>query len=58
MCFLGLMHVDATVGALVDIIHAFTSCDLDNIHLAAKLYTRLLLHPVRILSLDIPHFMQ
>ncbi|ELU10961.1 hypothetical protein CAPTEDRAFT_154354 [Capitella teleta] len=44
-CMPGLMHVDATVGALVDIIHAFTSCDLDNIHLAAKLYTRLLLHP-------------
>lgn len=48
-CLPGLTHVDATVGALVDVIHAFTLCDLENIGLATKLYTRLLLHPVSLI---------
>ncbi|XP_013777424.1 E3 ubiquitin-protein ligase UBR4-like isoform X2 [Limulus polyphemus] len=39
----GLVHIDATVQALVEVIHAFTSCDLENVPLAAKLYVRLLL---------------
>ncbi|KAL4218587.1 perineurial glial growth [Mactra antiquata] len=43
VCLPGLSHVDATVGALVEIIHAFTVSDLDNIQLASKLYAKLLL---------------
>ena len=38
--------MDATVGALLGVINAFTICELDTIGLAAKLYSRLLLHPV------------
>ena len=39
----GLTHIEATVGALVEVIHAFTACDLDNVTLATKLYVGLLL---------------
>jgi len=42
---LGLAHVDATVCALVEIVHAFTVADLDNVGLACKLYVKLLLDP-------------
>ncbi|KAI0242917.1 E3 ubiquitin-protein ligase UBR4 [Lamellibrachia satsuma] len=43
VCLPGLTEVEATVGALVEIIHAFASCDLDSINLTTKLYVRLLL---------------
>ncbi|ESP04880.1 hypothetical protein LOTGIDRAFT_156120, partial [Lottia gigantea] len=43
VCLPGLAHVDATVGALVKIIHAFTMCDLDCLNLATKHYVKLLL---------------
>lgn len=39
----GLVHVEATVHALVEVFHAFTACDLENVSLAAKLYVKLLL---------------
>ena len=42
----GLTHIEATVGALVEIIHAFTSCDVESIALATKLYVSLLLTEV------------
>ena len=42
----GLAHVDATVAALVEIVHAFTVADLDNVDRASKLYAKLLMHPV------------
>ncbi|XP_022084216.1 E3 ubiquitin-protein ligase UBR4-like isoform X1 [Acanthaster planci] len=42
-CLPGLTHVEITVGALVEIIHAFACSDLDNIPLATKLYVRLLM---------------
>lgn len=38
--------MEATVGALVEIIHAFTMCELDNVNLAVKLYVGLLLSEV------------
>ena len=43
VCLPGLAHVDATVGALVEIIHAFTVCDFENVALATKLYMKMLL---------------
>ncbi|KAL5011608.1 hypothetical protein ScPMuIL_010159 [Solemya velum] len=43
VCLPGLSCVDATVGALVEIVHAFTVTDLENVTLASKLYVRLLL---------------
>jgi E3 ubiquitin-protein ligase UBR4 len=46
----GLAHVDATVGALVEIIHAFTVNDLDTVTLASKLYIRMLLSQVCMLA--------
>uniref|UniRef100_A0A2R5LN58 Putative e3 ubiquitin-protein ligase ubr4 n=1 Tax=Ornithodoros turicata TaxID=34597 RepID=A0A2R5LN58_9ACAR len=39
----GLVHVEATVQAVVEVIYAFTAVDLDSIGLAAQLYARLLL---------------
>ncbi|XP_052789588.1 E3 ubiquitin-protein ligase UBR4-like isoform X2 [Mya arenaria] len=44
VCLPGLAHVDATVAALVESIHAFTVIDLDNLTLASKLYAHLLLN--------------
>ena len=43
-CFFppGLTHIEITVGALIEIIHAFASTDLDNVGLATKLYVQLL----------------
>lgn len=45
VCLPGLAHVDATVGALVEIIHAFTISDFDNVPLSTKLYVKMLLCP-------------
>lgn len=45
VCLPGLAHVDATVGALVEIIHAFTINDFDNVALSTKLYVKMLLCP-------------
>ncbi|KAL3872340.1 hypothetical protein ACJMK2_040271 [Sinanodonta woodiana] len=45
VCLPGLSHVDATVGAIVEIIHSFTLCDMENINLASKHYIKLLLSP-------------
>lgn len=39
----GLVHVEATVHALVEVIHAFTAYDLEHVPLATKLYVKLLL---------------
>lgn len=40
----GLTHTEATIHAIVEIIHAFTTCDIEgNTPLAAKLYLQLLL---------------
>lgn len=41
--FRGLVHVEATVHALVEVIHAFTTCDMEHVSLATKLYVKLLL---------------
>nr|XP_012152236.1 PREDICTED: protein purity of essence isoform X3 [Megachile rotundata] len=40
----GLTHAEGTIHAIVEIIHAFTTCDIEkNVPLAAKLYLQLLL---------------
>lgn len=40
----GLTHTEGTIHAIVEIIHAFTTCDVEkNVPLAAKLYLQLLL---------------
>ncbi|RWS17081.1 E3 ubiquitin-protein ligase UBR4-like protein [Dinothrombium tinctorium] len=39
----GLVHCDATVQALVEIIHAFTLVDVSNIDIAAQLYMKFFL---------------
>ena len=43
MSFTGLTQTEATVAALVEIIHGYASCDLSNVILATKLYVKLLL---------------
>ena len=50
VCLPGLSHVDATVSALVEIINAFTLCDLDTANLATKLYVKFLMSPVQTVS--------
>ncbi|XP_062622353.1 E3 ubiquitin-protein ligase UBR4-like, partial [Saccostrea cucullata] len=50
VCLPGLAHVDATVGALVEIIHAFAISDFDHVSLATKLYVKMLLCPDQLVS--------
>ncbi len=42
----GLTHIEVTVGALVEVIHAFTITNPENVSLAAKLYMQMLLSQV------------
>nr|XP_037270039.1 E3 ubiquitin-protein ligase UBR4-like [Rhipicephalus microplus] len=39
----GLIHVEATVQALVEVMYAFVALDMENVSLVAKLFARLLL---------------
>ncbi|UYV64027.1 UBR4, partial [Cordylochernes scorpioides] len=39
----GLAHVETTVQAMVEIIHAFTVCDIENVTTAAQFYVRMLI---------------
>ncbi|XP_041369615.1 E3 ubiquitin-protein ligase UBR4-like [Gigantopelta aegis] len=43
VCQPGLGHVDATVGAIVEIIHAFTMCNPEAVPMATDHYVKLLL---------------
>ncbi|KAK2587955.1 hypothetical protein KPH14_004040 [Odynerus spinipes] len=52
----GLTHTEATVHALVEIIHAFTTCDVEgNTPLAAKLYLQLLFSSDTTISFSAKH---
>ncbi|XP_033099816.1 E3 ubiquitin-protein ligase UBR4-like [Anneissia japonica] len=42
-CLPGLTNIEVTVGALVEIIHAFAANDVNNINLATKLYMKMLM---------------
>lgn len=52
----GLTHTEATIYAIVEIIHAFTTCDVEgNTPLAAKLYLQLLLSSDTSISFSAKH---
>lgn len=52
----GLTHAEATVHAIVEIIHAFTICDVEsNTPIAAKLYLQLLLSSDTTISFSAKH---
>ncbi|BFZ02848.1 hypothetical protein BsWGS_05885 [Bradybaena similaris] len=50
VCLPGLMNLDVTVGALVEVIHAFTLCDPECVQLATKHFVRMLLSPDPVVS--------
>lgn len=39
----GITHVEATVQALVEILHAFTTVDMDSVDFATQIYAKFLL---------------
>ena len=48
----GLQHVESTVTALVDIIHAFAIADPSKVGLAVKQYVKMLLCEVHVFVCD------